>query len=120
MANWNIKKKNGENVKFDDNSVRCNTEYRDADNQRNNGNNFFEQSYTTNRVVVDGVPIYEDQGIGNEQSSVINIYREMQNTNSNDPNGQKAFNKLMIFWFFFIPPMFFVWLLLKICGFFKE
>ena len=37
MANWNIKKKNGENVKFDDNSVRSNTEYRDADNQRNNG-----------------------------------------------------------------------------------
>ena len=38
MANWNIKKKNGENVKFDDNSVRSSTEYRDADNRRNNPN----------------------------------------------------------------------------------
>ena len=83
MANWNIKKKNGENVKFDDNSVRNNTEYRDADNRRNNGYNFFEQSYTTNRVVVDGVTVYEDQSIGNGQPNVINI-NTMPNVNNDE------------------------------------
>lgn len=116
MANWNIKKKNGENVKFDDNSVRSNTEYRDADNQRNNGYNFFEQSYTTNRVVVDGVTVYEDQGIGNGQSSVINI-NTMPNVNNNEE--KKAVRLWLIVLLFFCPPMVLCYFVMKICGLLK-
>lgn len=117
MANWNIKKKNGENVKFDDNSVRSNTEYKDADNQRNNGYNFFEQSYTTNRVVVDGVTVYEDQSIGNGQPGVINIHTPLdENIEERRKKDNRIINTLFILTFFFAPPMFILMLIFRMLG----
>ena len=110
MANWNIKKKNGENVKFDDNSVRSNTEYKDADNNRNS-NSFFQDSHT-NRIFLNDHLIYEEYGYNNQQNRIlVNRIPELQNQENRDRN---LFNCGLLVLFILFPPGLIMYLILRL------
>ena len=106
MANWNIKKKNGDNVIFSDNSVNTRTE-----NRSNNSapeSNFFNNSFTstsTNSVFMDDQLIYEDRGYNNQPNKVVTnripeLLKEERKANN------RIIIALFVLAFFFAPPMF--------------
>lgn len=116
MANWNIKKKNGDNVIFSDNSVNTRTE-----NRSNNSvpeRNFFNDSFTstlTNSVFLDDQLIYEDRGNNNQPNKVVTnripeLLKEERKANN------RIIIALFVLAFFFAPPMFILMVIFRMLG----
>ena len=116
MANWNIKKKNGDNVIFSDNSVNTRTE-----NRSNNSvpeSNFFNNSFTstsTNSVFMDDQLIYEDRGYNNQPNKVVTnripeLLKEERKANN------RIIIALFVLAFFFAPPMFILMVIFRMLG----
>lgn len=106
MANWNIRKKNGENVTFNDNPRTRTTE-------NYTQNNFFEQNATVN-----GAPIeFPGYIIGRHTIIEHRIVDDTQERNEEFiKNEQKKERILMLLLLIFLPPMFIFMVILKLCG----
>ena len=115
MANWNIRKKNGENVTFNDNSTKGRTE------ERNNNfvfRNYFTDSLTStssNRVFLNDQLIYEDRGYNNQPNEVVmNRIPELLKEERKDNN--KIIIALFVLTLFFAPPMFILMVIFRMLG----
>ena len=106
MANWNIKKKNGENVTFNDNPRTRTTE-------NYTQNNFIEQNTAVNGIPTN-IPGYI---IGRHTIIEHRIVDDTQERNEEFIKSEQRKERIvMLICFFLLPPLFIVVLILKVCG----
>ena len=106
MANWNIKKKNGQNLMFNDNPRTRTTE---NDTQ----NNFIERNTTVNGIPTN-IPGYI---IGEYDVIEHRIVDDIQERNEEFIKSEQRKERIvMLICFFLLPPLFIVVLILKVCG----
>ena len=106
MANWNIKKKNGENVTFNDNPGTRTTE-------NYTQNNFIEQNTAVNGIPTN-IPGYI---IGRHTIIEHRIVDDTQERNEEFIKSEQRKERIvMLICFFLLPPLFIVVLILKVCG----
>lgn len=109
MANWNIRKKNGENVTFNDNPRTRTTENYPQ-------NNFFEQNATVNRFptnipgyIIGEYDVIEHRIVDDTQPSKEEIEKE----------DKKAIRGFLIVLLLFFPPGVLVYFLFRLLGVLK-
>ena len=106
MANWNIKKKNGQNVMFNDNPRTRTTE-------NYTQNNFIERNTTVNGIPTN-IPGYI---IGEYDVIEQRIVDDTQERNEEFIKSEQRKERIvMLICFFLLPPLFIVVLILKVCG----
>ena len=106
MANWNIKKKNGQNVMFNDNP-------RTRTKENYTQNNFIERNTTVNGIPTN-IPGYI---IGEYDVIEHRIVDDTQERNEEFIKSEQRKERIvMLICFFFFFPLFIVVLILKICG----
>ena len=97
MANWNIKKKNGQNVMFNDNPRTRTTE-----------------NYTQNNFIEPNIPGYI---IGEYDVIEHRIVDDTQERNEEFIKSEQRKERiLMLLFLIFLPPMFIFMVILKLCG----
>ncbi len=109
MANWNIRKKNGENVTFNDNSrIRTTENYTQ--------NNFFEQNATVN-----GAPIeFPGYIIGRHTIIEHRIVDDTQPSKEEmEKEDKRAIRGFLIVLLLFFPPGVLVYFLFRLLGVLK-
>ncbi len=106
MANWNIKKKNGQNLMFNDNPRTRTTE-------NYSQNNFIERNTTVNGFPTN-IPGYI---IGEYDVIEHRIVDDTQERNEEFIKSEQRKERIvMLICFFLLPPLFIVVLILKVCG----
>lgn len=106
MANWNIKKKNGQNLMFNDNPRTRTTE-------NYSQNNFIERNTTVNGIPTN-IPGYI---IGEYDVIEHRIVDDTQERNEEFIKSEQRKERIvMLICFFLLPPLFIVVLILKVCG----
>lgn len=106
MANWNIKKKNGQNLMFNDNPRTRTTE-------NYTQNNFIERNTTVNGIPTN-IPGYI---IGEYDVIEHRIVDDTQERNEEFIKSEQRKERIvMLICFFLLPPLFIVVLILKVCG----
>ncbi len=106
MANWNIKKKNGQNLMFNDNPRTRTTE-------NYSQNNFIERNTTVNGIPTN-IPGYI---IGEYDIIEHRIVDDTQERNEEFIKSEQRKERIvMLICFFLLPPLFIVVLILKVCG----
>ena len=106
MANWNIKKKNGQNVMFNDNP-------RTRTKENYTQNNFIEQNTTVNGIPTN-IPGYI---IGEYDVIEHRIVDDTQERNEEFIKSEQRKERiLMLIFLIFLPPMFIFMVILKLCG----
>ena len=110
MANWNIKKKNGQNVMFNDNPRTRTTE-------NYTQNNFIERNTTVNWIPTN-IPGYiiGEYDVIEHRMNPEDLQKMMRMDEESIKEDQKKERIVMLICFFLLPPLFIVVLILKICG----
>ena len=130
MANWNIKKKNGQNVMFNDNP-------RTRTKENYTQNNFIERNTTVNGIPTfdhtqsrgfnqnnfdalsyDEIPDYiiHRHDVIEHRMNPEDLQKMMRMDEESIKEDQKKERIVMLICFFLLPPLFIVVLILKICG----
>ncbi len=114
MANWNIKKKNGQNVMFNDNPRTRTTENKTFNHTQSRGfnqNNFDALSY-------DEIPDYiiHRHDVIEHRMNPEDLQKMMRMDEESIKEDQKKERIVMLICFFLLPPLFIVVLILKVCG----